>query len=117
MFLTFFDPAGDTMNLLDNHKLMLWAMNAGLTRDEVRGAVRQGLDAGRIPRQRASESDADRQARFDAVRDYLQDQYLAGYQEYTQGVQARRAQGIQGRANGPLAVAPTPLARPCALDR
>jgi hypothetical protein len=41
------------MNPLDDHELLLWAMRAGLTRDEVRQAVRRGLDAGRIPRQRA----------------------------------------------------------------
>jgi hypothetical protein len=76
-------------------------MNAGLTRDEVRGAVRQGLDAGHIPQQRAGESDAERQARFEAVPDYLQDQYLAGYQEYMQDVQARRAQGIQEESMAP----------------
>ena len=36
-----------------------------------------------------------------AVQEYVQDQYLAGYQEYTQGVQARRAQGIQEEPMAP----------------
>ena len=31
------------MNPLDDHELLLWAMRAGLTRDEVRQAVRRGL--------------------------------------------------------------------------
>ena len=46
------------MNPLNDHELLLRAMRAGLTRDEVRQAVRKGLDAGRIPRQRADEMDS-----------------------------------------------------------
>ena len=34
------------MNSLDDHELLLWALRAGLTRDEVRQAVRRGLDDG-----------------------------------------------------------------------
>jgi hypothetical protein len=52
------------MNPLDDHELLLWATRAGLTRDEVRQAVRQGLDAGRIPRQGADETQAGRQDRL-----------------------------------------------------
>ena len=36
---------------LDDHQLLLWAMRAGLTHDEVRQAMRRDLDAERIPRQ------------------------------------------------------------------
>jgi hypothetical protein len=82
------------MNPLDDHELLLWAMRAGLTGDEVRQAVHRGLDAGRIPRQRADETQAQRQERLNTVRDYLQDQYLAGYQDYLEnirGMNARRA--------------------------
>ena len=43
MFLTYDPPTSDTMNPLDDHELLLWAMRAGLTRDEVRQAVRRGL--------------------------------------------------------------------------
>ena len=82
------------MNPLDDHELLLWAVRAGLTRDEVRQAVQRGLEANRIPRLRASETDAQHQERLNAVRDYLQDQYLAGYNEYQQLVRARNAQGI-----------------------
>jgi hypothetical protein len=80
------------MNPLDDHELLLWSMRAGLTRDEVRQAVRRGLDAGRIPRQRADETQAGRQERLNAVRDYLQDQYLAGYQDYLENIRGMNAQ-------------------------
>jgi hypothetical protein len=56
------------MNPLDDHELLLWAMRAGLTRDEVRQAVRRGLDAGHIPRQRADETKAQRQKRSMGLR-------------------------------------------------
>jgi len=49
------------MNPLDDHELLLWATRAGLTRDEVRQAVRRGLDAGPIPWQGADETKAQRQ--------------------------------------------------------
>jgi hypothetical protein len=48
------------MNPLDDHELLLWSLRAGLTRDEVRQAVRGGLDANRIPWQRADETKAER---------------------------------------------------------
>jgi hypothetical protein len=70
-------------------------MRAGLTRDEVRQAVRRGLEAGRIPRQGADETQAQRRERVNAVRDYLQDQYLAGYSDNylgnMRGMNAQRA--------------------------
>jgi len=59
------------MNPLDDHELLPWAMRAGLTRDEVRQAVRAGLDAGRIPRQTAQETEQQRRERLQAVQDYL----------------------------------------------
>jgi hypothetical protein len=80
---------------LNDHELLLWAMRAGLTRDEVRQAVRGGLEAGDLPRQTAHETEAQRQERMRAVYDYLQDRYLAGYDDYVRAVQARNAQGIQ----------------------
>jgi hypothetical protein len=83
------------MNPLDDHKLLLWAMRAGLTRDEVRQAVRRGLDAGRIPRQSADETQAGRQDRLQTVRDYLQDQYLAGYSDYLENIRGMNAQRAQ----------------------
>jgi hypothetical protein len=55
------------MNPLDDHELLLWAMRAGLTRDEVRQAVHGGLDAGHLPRQTAHETEAQRQERMRAV--------------------------------------------------
>ncbi len=67
-------------------------MGAGLTRDEVRQAVRRGLDANRIPRQRADETQAQRQERLNTVRDYLQDQYLAGYQDYLENIRGMNAE-------------------------
>ena len=39
------------MNVYDDYELLLWAMRAGLTYDEVRHAVRGGLAAGDLPRQ------------------------------------------------------------------
>jgi hypothetical protein len=57
-------------------------MRAGLTRDEVRQAVRQGLDAGRIPWQSVHENPQQRLKRLQVVQDYLQEQYLACYQDY-----------------------------------
>ena len=48
------------MNPLDDHELLLWAMRAGLTRDEVRQAVQRGLEEGAIPRQSADETQAQR---------------------------------------------------------
>ena len=51
-----YSPTGDTMNPLNDHELLRWAMRAGLTRDEVRQAVRPCLDAGHISRQRADET-------------------------------------------------------------
>jgi hypothetical protein len=89
------------MNPLDDHELLLWAMRAGLTRDEVRQAVRGGLDAGNLPRQTAHETEAQRQERMRAVYDYLQDRYLAGYDDYVRAVQARNAQGIQEEPMAP----------------
>jgi hypothetical protein len=83
------------MNPLDDHELLLWAMRAGLTRGEVRQAVRRGLDANRIPRQRASETDAQRQDRLQAVPDYLQDQYLAGYSDYLENIRGMNAQRLE----------------------
>ena len=62
------------MNPLDDHELLLWAMRAGLTRDEVRQAVRAGLDSERIPRPTIRETDQQRLERLQAVQDYLQDQ-------------------------------------------
>jgi hypothetical protein len=72
------------MTTLDDHELLLWAMRAGLTRDEVRQAVRQGLDTGKLPWQTPHETETQRQERLRAVQDYLQDQFLAGYSEYEQ---------------------------------
>jgi hypothetical protein len=89
------------MNPLDDHELLLWAMRAGLTRDEVRQAVRGGLAAGHLPRQTAHETEAQRQERMRGVYDYLQDRYLAGYDDYVRAVQARNAQGIQEEAMAP----------------
>ena len=66
------------MNPLDDHKLLLWAMRTGLTRDEVRQTVRRGLDAGHLSWPGANETAADRQGRLQAARDYLYDQLLAG---------------------------------------
>ena len=60
------------MNPLDDRELLLWAMRAGLTRDEVRQAVRRGLDAGHRPRQSADETQAQRRDRLNTIRDYLQ---------------------------------------------
>jgi hypothetical protein len=82
------------MNPLDAHKLLIWAICAGLTRDEVRQAVRGSLDAGHRPRQTAHETETQRQERVRAVQAYLQDQFLAGYREYEQLVRTRNAQGI-----------------------
>ena len=39
-------PTGDTTNPLDDHQLLLGSMRVGLTRAEVRQAVRRGRDAG-----------------------------------------------------------------------
>ena len=92
------------MNPYDDHELLLWAMRAGLTRDEVRQAVRRGLNANRIPRQSADETQAQRQERLNAVRDYLQDQYLAGYQDYLEnirGMNAQRRPSLTSRAVKP----------------
>jgi len=90
------------MNPLDDHELILWAMRAGLTRDEVRQAVREGLDAGDLPQQTAHETEAQRQERMQAVYDYLQDRYLAGYyDDYGRAVGARNAQGISEEAMAP----------------
>ena len=89
------------MNPLDDHELLLWAMRAGLTGDEVRQAVRVGLDAGRIPRPTAQETEGQRLERLQAVQDYLQDQYLAGYQDYLGRVQRWRDQGIDEGAMAP----------------
>ena len=36
------------MNPVDDHRLLPWAMYASLTRAEIRAAVRQGLDPGRV---------------------------------------------------------------------
>ena len=80
------------MNPLDDHELLLWAVRAGLTRDEVRQAVQRGLEANRIPRLRASETDAQHQERLNAVRDYLQDQYLASYSDYLEDIRGMNAQ-------------------------
>jgi hypothetical protein len=97
------------MNPLDDHELLLWAMRAGLTRDEVRQAVRRGLEAGRIPRQSADETKAQRQDRLQAVQDYLQDQYLAGYSDYLENIRGMNAQraareaGIPFQAEEPMA--------------
>jgi len=89
------------MNPLDDHELLLWAMRAGLTRDEVRQAVRAGLDTGRIPRQTAHETEGQRLERLQTVQDYLQDQYLAGYQDYLSRVQDWQAQGIDEQPMSP----------------
>ena len=43
------------MNPLDDHELLPWAMRAGLTRDEVRQAVRGNLNTSGLPRQTAHE--------------------------------------------------------------
>ena len=48
------------MNPLDNHELLLWAMQAGLTQDEIRQAVRGGIDAGRIRRHTIHDAEGDR---------------------------------------------------------
>ena len=90
------------MTPLDDHDLLLWSMRAGLTRDEVRQAVRSGLDAGRIPRQRADEPQAGRQERLQAVRDYLQDQYLAGYSDYLENMRGMNAQRAAREAGAPF---------------
>ena len=56
------------MNPLNDHELVLWAMRAsGLTRDEVRQAVRRSLHAGHIPRQGADETKAQRQERIELI--------------------------------------------------
>ena len=62
-----YPPTGDTMNPLNDHELLLWSMRAGLTRDEVRQAVRHGLHAGHIPRQSADEMQAQRQDRIELI--------------------------------------------------
>ena len=36
------------MNPVDDHRLLPWAICASLTRAEIRAAVRQGLDPGRV---------------------------------------------------------------------
>jgi hypothetical protein len=96
-----FNPR-EKMNPLNDHRLLLWAMRAGLTRDEVRQAVRGGLDAGRIPRQRADETQAGRQDRLNTVRDYLQDQYLAGYSDYLENIRGMNAQRAAREAGIPF---------------
>ncbi len=62
MFLTFYAPTGDTMNSLNDHEPLLWAMRAGLTRDEVRPG--RCAVAGHIPWQRADKTKAQRQERL-----------------------------------------------------
>jgi hypothetical protein len=97
------------MNPYDDHDLTLWMVKAGLTSEEARRAVREGLDSGRIPWQSANETDAQVRDRINAVQDYLKDQYLAGYDDYLKQISAMNAQrsGLQsGTAHGPLAVAP-----------
>ncbi len=54
MSLTFDVSAGDTMNPLNDHELLLWAMRAGLTRDEVRPG--RCAVAGHIPWLRPGET-------------------------------------------------------------
>jgi len=90
------------MNPLNDHELLLWAMRAGLTHDEVRQAVRKGLDANRIPRQSADETQAQRQERLNTVRDYLQDQYLAGYSDYLENIRGMNAQRAAREAGTPF---------------
>ncbi len=57
-------------------------MRAGLTRDEIRRAVREGLDAGDLSWPTVGETDQQRLERFSTVRDYLEERYMAGYSEY-----------------------------------
>ena len=56
--------------------------------------MRGSLEAGDLPRQTAHETEVQRQERMRAVYDYLQDRYLAGYDDYVRAVQARNAHGI-----------------------
>jgi hypothetical protein len=90
------------MNPLNDHELLLWAMRAGLTRGEVRQAVRGGLDTGDLPRQTAHETETQRQERMRAVYDYLQDRnYLAGYDDYVRAVQARTTRKASRKSRWP----------------
>jgi hypothetical protein len=52
------------MNPLDDHELLIWSMQAGLARAEVRQTVRCGLDAGDLFRRGASETADWRRDRF-----------------------------------------------------
>ena len=61
------------MSPLDDHELLLWTMRAGLTRDEVRQALRSGLDVDDLPRHTAHETKTQRQVCMRAVCDYLKD--------------------------------------------
>jgi hypothetical protein len=79
------------MNPLNDHELPLWAMRAGLTRDEVRQTVQRGLKEGAIRRQTFNETSPQQQERFQTVRDYLQDQYLAGCSEYLENIRGMNA--------------------------
>jgi hypothetical protein len=81
--------------MMNDHDLTLWAMKAGLTREEARRAVREGPGSGRIPWQTANETDAQVRDRMNAVQDYLKDQYLAGYDEYLKQISAMNAQRRQ----------------------
>lgn len=59
------------MNPLDDRGITKWAMRAGLTRDEIRRAVREGLDAGDLSWPTVGKTDQQRLERFSTVRDYL----------------------------------------------
>ena len=76
------------MNPLDDHELLLWTMRAGLTRDEVRQALRSGLDVGDLPRQTAHDTETQRQDRVRVVYDYLKDRRHLTQTLVTMGIES-----------------------------
>jgi hypothetical protein len=89
-----FDDLGPSRKPMNDNDLLTEMMRSGKTRDEIRAAIRQGVDAGRLAGPHVGEAADARQQRMWDYYDYLQQTASTGYQQYREKVQGWNAQGI-----------------------